>query len=201
MTLMSAFAILYYPVMLSSILITGLGSFVILIVFQIIFQLFQFYIPSANMISALLITYLVFTGYRLAIQENLQWRSLKQSQYLGELDEMKANFLSLVSHDLKTPLAKIQAMVERMRHELQLPPSERSDWKDLIDSIENSNHEMKRYISSILNLSRIESQKVILNTKSHDMNLLIQQVITRLTPLAQQKNISFEVLLEPLFFD
>ena len=77
---MAAFTILYYPVMTSSILITGLGSFVILIFFQLIFQLFHFYIPSSNMIGALLITYLVFTGYRLAIQENLQWRALKQAQ-------------------------------------------------------------------------------------------------------------------------
>jgi signal transduction histidine kinase len=151
------------------------------------------------MMSSLLITYLVFTGYRLAIQENLQWRSLKQAQYLKELDQMKTNFLSLVSHDLKTPLAKIQAIAERMRRELQLPLEERSDWKDLIDSIENSNGEMKRYISSILNLSKIESQKVILNMKSNDVNLLIQQALKRLSPLAAQKNISFEEHLEPLF--
>ncbi|MEO7163545.1 MAG: ATP-binding protein, partial [Bdellovibrionia bacterium] len=199
MILMAAFAILYYPVMMSSILITGLGSFVILIVFQFIFQIFHLYIPSANMIGSLLITYLVFTGYRLAIQENLQWRSLKQAQHLRELDQMKTNFLSLVSHDLKTPLAKIQAIVERLRRELQLPPADRSDWKDLIDSIENSNNEMKRYISSILNLSKIESQKVILNMKSNDVNLLIKQALKRLAPLAQQKNITFQESLEPLF--
>jgi two-component system phosphate regulon sensor histidine kinase PhoR len=199
MILMAAFAILYYPVMMSSILITGLGSFVILIVFQFVFQIFHLYIPSANMIGSLLITYLVFTGYRLAIQENLQWRSLKQAQHLRELDQMKTNFLSLVSHDLKTPLAKIQAMVERLRRELQLPTADRSDWKDLIDSIENSNNEMKRYISSILNLSKIESQKVILNMKSNDLNLLIKQALRRLAPLAQQKNITFQESLEPLF--
>jgi signal transduction histidine kinase len=199
MILMAAFAILYFPVMMSSILITGLGSFVILISFQLIFQLFHLYIPSANMIGSLLITYLVFTGYRLAMQENLQWRALKQAQHLRELDQMKTNFLSLVSHDLKTPLAKIQAMVERLRREFQLPTVDRSDWKDLIDSIENSNNEMKRYISSILNLSKIESQKVILNMKSNDVNLLIKQALKRLAPLAQQKNITFQESLEPLF--
>jgi signal transduction histidine kinase len=138
---------------------------------------------------------LVFTGYRLAYQENRQWRSLKQTQYLRELDEMKTNFLSLVSHDLKTPIAKIQAGVERLGRELNL--TERQ--QELLQSIENSNNELKNYILSILNLSRIESQQVILNKKSNDINLLIQKTLKRLRPLAQQKSITIEERLETLF--
>ncbi len=199
MILIGAFYIIYYPVLTSAIAITSTGIVVIGFLFQVIYQIFDIYIPSANIMCSLLITYLVFTGYRLALQENLQWQSLKQAQYLKELDQMKTNFLSLVSHDLKTPLAKIQAVAERMRRELTLPIEERSDWKELIDSIENSNTEMKRFTTSILNLSKIESQKVILNKKSNDINSLINQAIKRLQPLAQQKNIQFEEFLEPLF--
>lgn len=194
--LLGALCIVYYPVMVSAIAITGTGILIVTIFFQFLFQFFDLYIPSANVYCSLLITYLIFTGYRLAMQENLQWRSLKEAQYIRELDQMKTNFLSLVSHDLKTPLAKIQAMVERLRREL---PSERSDWKELIDSIENSNIELQRFITSILNLSKLESQKVILNKKSNDINLLIQQALKRLRPLAQQKNIKMEEYLEPLF--
>jgi signal transduction histidine kinase len=112
---------------------------------------------------------------------------------------MKTNFLSLVSHDLKTPLAKIQAMVERMRREIQLPQEDRSDWREIVDSIENSNNEMKSFITSILNISKLESQKVILNMKSNDINLLIQQSLKRLNPLAQQKNLEIVLSLDPLF--
>ncbi len=199
MILAGAFYIIYYPVLISAIAITGTGMAIVICLFQLIFQIFDLYIPSANIILSLFITYLVFTGYRLALQENLQWRTLKQAQYLRELDKMKTNFLSLVSHDLKTPLAKIQAVVERLRRESNLPPEARSDWKELLDSIENSNNEMKRFITSILNLSKIESQKVILNKKSNDINLLIQQALKRLGPLAQQKNLTFEESLDPLF--
>ncbi|MGK5085931.1 ATP-binding protein [Bdellovibrionota bacterium FG-2] len=199
MVFIASFYIVTYPVLISSIAVTGTGVAVAVILFQIIFQAFDIYIPSANVGASLLITYLVFTGFRQALQENLQWRALKQSQYLRELDQMKTNFLSLVSHDLKTPIAKIQAVVERLRRESHLPPEEHGDWKELFDSIENSNNELKNYITSILNLSRIESQKVILNMKSNDINLLIQQALKRLRPIAQQKNISIEESLEPLF--
>jgi signal transduction histidine kinase len=199
MIIIAAFYILYFPVLINSIAIVSTGILVVIFGFQIIFQLWSVYIPSANCILALLITYLVFTGYRLAIQENLQWRNLKQAQYLKELDRMKTNFLTLMSHDLKTPLAKIQAVAERMRREIQLPPDQRSDWRELIDSIENSNNELKRFITSVLNLSKIESQKVILNKKSNDINFLIKQTLKRLRPLAQQKNIAIIENLEPLF--
>lgn len=195
----AAFYILYFPVIMSSLSIVATGVLLIIFGFQIIFQLWSIYVPAANCILALLITYLVFTGYRLALQENLQWRTLKQAQYLKELDRMKTNFLTLMSHDLKTPLAKIQAVAERMKRELQLPPEQRSDWRELVDSIENSNNELKRFITSVLNLSKIESQKVILNKKSNDINLLIGQALKRLRPLAQQKSIKIIEILEPLF--
>lgn len=199
MILIAAIYIIYYPVLISAIAITFTGTLIVIVLFQILFQLFDLYFPSANIVCSLLFTYLIFTGYRLAFQENLQWRSLKQAQYLRELDRMKTNFLTLVSHDLKTPLAKIQAVVEKIRRELNLPPHERSDWREMIDSIENSNNEMQHFITSILNFSKIESQKVILNKKSNDINLLIQQALKRLSPLAQQKGIKIEQILDPLF--
>lgn len=188
----AAFYIIYYPVVISALAVTITGLFVLGFVFQLLFQLFGIYVPSANLGLSLLVTYLVFTGYRLAFQENLQWRSLKQSQYLRELDQMKTNFLSLVSHDLKTPIAKIQAVVERLRRESPLP-------KDHLDSIENSNNELKHYITSILNLSKIESQKVILNMKSNDINRIIQECLKRLRPIASSRGITIEESLEPLF--
>src|SRR4029077_18444020 len=97
-----------------------------------------------------------------ALQDNLQGRRARNQQHMRELDQMKTNFLSLVSHDLKTPLAKIQAVVDRMRRELDGHEA----WRELVDSLDSSNQELKNYILSILNLSRLESQKTILNKKS-----------------------------------
>jgi signal transduction histidine kinase len=199
MTLLAAISIIYHSVLVSAIGITATSIAVVVILFQFIFQFFGIYFPAVHPLCSLLVTYLIFTGYRLALQENQQWRSLKQAQYRRELDQMKTNFLTLVSHDLKTPLAKIQAVAERLRAELELPLHQRSDWREWIDSIENSNNEMKHFVTSILNLSKLESQEVILNKKSNDINYLIQLALRRLRPLAQQRNIQIEDSLEPLF--
>lgn len=202
MMIVVALYVIYYPVVIHALAAAGTGLLIVFGVLQLIFEYLNVYIPSANLSLSMLITYLVFSGYRLAYQENLQWRSQQHAQSLRELDEMKTNFLSLVSHDLKTPIAKIQAVSERLRREMQLPDAERptyKEWKDLLDSIENSNNELKHYITSLLNLSKIESRKVILNKKSNDINVLIRQTLKRLRPLSQQKDITIDEKLEPLF--
>ncbi len=185
MVLLGAFVIISYPVLISALVLSGTAIVTTFVIFQVIFQFTAIYLPVSNVWVALFITYLVFTGYRLAFQDSLQWR-------LRELDRMKSNFLSLMSHDLKTPLAKIQAVAERMRREGGFTP-------DLVDSIENSNNELKHSITSILTLSKIESQKVVLNKRSNDINQLILHALKRLEPLASQKCIKVEESLEPLF--
>ncbi len=188
----TAYTIIYFPIVSSALIVVGVGLFLVIVSFQIIFQLFSVYIMATPMALAVLAAYLVFTGYRLAVQENTQWRSVKQAQYLRELDQMKSNFLSLVSHDLKTPIAKIQAVVERLRREGKFPA-------EALESIETSNNELKHYISSILNLSRIESQKVILNKKTNDINQVVRTVLRRVRSLSQQKSLTVEEELEPIF--
>lgn len=199
MILLGALIVIYNPVLYSSVALVLAGIALLVPLFQGLFYFLDLYIPSANITGSMFVTYMAFTGYRMAVQENLQWRNLKQSQYLRELDQMKTNFLTLVSHDLKTPVAKIQAMVDRMRKEAQLPPHERGNWLELVDSVDHSNQELKHFINSILQLSRIESQKVILNKKSNDPNVLVRKVLKRLEPLASQKNLKIEDHLEPLF--
>ncbi len=188
--------ILSSTILLAAIVIPTLGAVFLLLGYHLLLTWTGVYIPLTHGVVALLAAYLVFTGYLQAVQENRQWRSLKEAQYLRELDQMKTNFLSLVSHDLKTPIAKIQAVVERLRRDSGLNQEQRLE---LLESIDASNQELKHYITSILNLSRIESQKVILNKKSNDINLTVREVLRRLRPIAGAKQIQFEEDLEPLF--
>ncbi len=188
--------ILNATILMAAIVIPAAGAATLVLGCHLLLIASGIYVPYAHGVVALLSSYLVFTGYLQAVQENRQWRSLKEAQYLRELDEMKTNFLSLVSHDLKTPIAKIQAVVERLRRDAELPQTQRLE---LLESIDSSNQELKHYIMSILNLSRIESQKVILNKKSNDINRTVRGVLQRLLPIALSKQVRFEEDLEPLF--
>ncbi|HUP56570.1 MAG TPA: HAMP domain-containing sensor histidine kinase, partial [Bdellovibrionota bacterium] len=78
-------------------------------------------------------------------------------------------------------------------------PERGTELGEVVESLENSNQELKRYIESVLSLSKIESQKVILNRKSNDINRVIERALRRLQPLAKPKGIALETDLEPLF--
>lgn len=197
--LLCALNIVYYPVIISGLSVLGSSIVVLGIAPQAILHFLGIYIPTAHGFLAVLATYLVFTSYRLAYQENLQWRGLKQSQLLRETDELKTNFLSLVSHDLKTPIAKIQATLERIKRDLSSRANEKTEFKEWIDSIETSNQELRGYIESILSLSKIEGQKIIVNKATADINILLEKIIKRLKPIAQHKNVLIQTDLEPLF--
>jgi signal transduction histidine kinase len=187
-------------VMKSSILISSLtiglgGLFICTLGFQIPLFTHGFYIPTANFGAAILITYLVFTGYRLALQETREWRNFQETETRRALEEMKSNFISLMSHDLKTPIAKISAMTDKLKREI--PPS--AAISETLQSLESSNLELKNYINRIIDLSRIESQDITLKLRSHDMNAVIENCIKRLQNKATVKNITLEKNLEPLF--
>jgi hypothetical protein len=194
--LATGIGILSSAISMSALLVPLLGSLILIGGYQALLATAHLYVPMLGGVIAILASYLVFTGYLQAVQENRQWRSLKEAQYLRELDQMKTNFLTLVSHDLKTPIAKIQAMVERLRRDEELTRDQR---QELLDSIETSNQELRHFISSVLHLSRIESQKVILQPRPNDLNRTIQQTIRRFEAVAAQKQLTLEEDLEPLF--
>jgi signal transduction histidine kinase len=113
---------------------------------------------------------------------------------LAELEQLKNNFVSLISHDLKTPIAKIQAIVDRL-----LNDSATLNFQGDLKSLRLSSDELNRYIQSILKVLRVESRDFQLNKEVGDINETVQEAIEQLTPLASEKGIQIESNLEPMF--
>lgn len=193
--LVTATFVLFYPILLATVLTVGCGLITLGLIYQALLATAGLHIPAANDAGAILATYLVFSGFKVAYQETLQWKAIKQTQVLREVDRLKTNFLSLFSHDLKTPIAKIQAMAELLQRDGDLKPNQ----AEHVRVIQKSNNELKDYIVSILNLSRIETNKMQLNKKSNDINQTIEEIVERLRFLAEQKSIGISCELEPMF--
>ena len=102
----------------------------------------------------------------------------------------------MMSHDLKTPLARIQGMTElAMRDNNQLSEQQ----LDALRTINTSSQELTEFVGSILDLGRVESKEIKLQLKSKDINALIRDVISKLEYLAKQKNITIMTEFEPIF--
>ncbi len=159
------------------------------------FDSFAIWIPIISPISLFIFIWLLFTAYQALRIEKAHMRLKQEQSYLAELEQLKNNFVSLISHDLKTPIAKIQAVIDRLMSAGDAPP----EMKDDLFSLKNYSEELNRYIQSILKVLRVESRDFKIMKETADINGVIENVLERLRPLAATKGIRIETSLEPMF--
>src|SRR5690606_4964424 len=111
------------------------------------------------------------------------------------VDHLKQNFISLMSHDLKTPVAKIAGIADI----LKMKVSDKSEQGELVDNIMEATKELNSFINSILDLTKIESQNLTLKKESKDINKIIESTIDKLSFEASAKKIEIESELSPLY--
>ena len=101
-----------------------------------------------------------------------------------------------MSHDLKTPLARIQGMTEMA---MAQPQNLSDTQREALETINQSSDEPANFISSVLNLTRIESKELKLHLQSKDINQLLEDTVRKFQFLAKSKNIEMVLELEPIF--
>ena len=92
-----------------------------------------------------------------------------------ELSQLKSNFVSLVSHEFRTPLGIIQTSAELLRdlHD-RMPMTER---RDHLDSIARNTHRMAAMMEGVLVLSRLEAGKLDFRPTPLDLNIFFRRVV------------------------
>ena len=160
-----------------------------------IFDTFAIWTPLQSPLILILLIWITYLGYHAIRIEKAHSMLQQEQKYLSDLEQLKNNFVSLISHDLKTPIAKIQAVVDRLDHAAELPNAIKNDFINL----KTYSDELNRYIQSILKVLRVESKDFKINKETADINGVIENVILRLNPLAQQKSIEIELFLDPIF--
>jgi two-component system phosphate regulon sensor histidine kinase PhoR len=113
------------------------------------------------------------------------------------IQQMKNDFVSHVSHELKTPLASITAFTE------MLADGEANDEKtrkEFYSVIQNQAQRLNRLIEDILNSSRIESGLIKINKETASLTMLIEEQLQMIKGFAEEKNV--EVIgQKPIVYD
>jgi len=107
-----------------------------------------------------------------------------------EISRMKNDFVSHVSHELKTPLASINAYAE------MLVDGEAENQETVVDFckiIQSQAQRLNRLIEEILNISRIESGLIKVDKKPFSMTILIQDSAKMIESYAGEKNITIAI--------
>lgn len=93
---------------------------------------------------------------------------------LKSLDKLKDEFISLTSHELRTPMTAIKSylwmVLNRYAHSLTAKN------KEYLGRVYNSTERLINLVNDMLNVSRIESGKIVLKLADFDMLLLIDDV-------------------------
>jgi len=110
----------------------------------------------------------------------------ERARQLKELDLEKDNFLSLVAHDLKSPLTKIQGLANLINATGSLS-EEQKGYLTLMGRISN---DARSLIENILELSLLESGKLIIQTEEIKIHEMLGNIIEEYQDIANQKNIS-----------
>jgi signal transduction histidine kinase len=177
-------------------LMLGFSMLVFIVFSLLIFSLLRWVIPVAHPLLAVFICYYFVIPYRLIIENRKSWEYYQKNRLLTQVEELKSNFMRMMSHDLKTPLARIQGMTEVISKE---GPELTDTQKKALDTIQQSSDELTEFIASILSLSRIESKEMKLQLKSRDVNQIVREVIRKHEYMAKRKEIEIVAELEPLF--
>lgn len=126
--------------------------------------------------------------------ENLQERIEEQvrkyrvaNEKLRKLDETKDEFISMASHQLRTPLTSVKGYLSMV---LEGDVGElNAQQKDLLKQSYLSSQRMVNLIADLLNLSRLNTGKFVIDSHPTDLRMIVDQEIVQLAESAKAKNI------------
>jgi signal transduction histidine kinase len=175
-----------------------LGTFsVSLLLFLPLPLLGNLWLPLGAPFLATLMSFYLMIPVRLYTENRKRFELEKENRLLHQVEEMKTNFLQLVTHDLKTPVAKIQGLTEQLKRSL----GDRLGGKDLetMNHLFSANEELNHFIGSLLELTKLDNQGLRVNLQSKDINQLLESVVLKHRFSAQAKQIEIRLDFEPLF--
>jgi len=114
-----------------------------------------------------------------------------------EIAKMKTDFVSNVSHELKTPLASIKAYIEMLQDGEAADEQTRGEFYGIIATETDRLH---RLIENILNISRIESGVVKVVKEPISLTGVVKQVCDVAIVQAKAKHIELTQRLAPVYY-
>lgn len=110
---------------------------------------------------------------------------------MNALDESRQEFVSNVSHELKTPITSMKVLADSLNTQEDVPIELYKEFmSDIVEEIDRES----KIIDDLLTLVKMDKSATTLNISSVNINELLELILKRLKPIAQKKNI--ELLFE-----
>ena len=156
------------------------------IAFFLVLSLFISYLLTRNKVSSLRIV------EALENEKNLRKITAQAYHEAEQANTAKSDFLSAMSHDLRTPMNAIVGLCILLEREANNPQKV----LDYVRKLKGSSHHLLGLINDILDMSKIESGKVALNVREFSIATLIDNINNIVRPQANDREQVFEIFVE-----
>lgn len=110
---------------------------------------------------------------------------------IKQVDDSRQEFVSNVSHELKTPMTSIKVLADSLNMQENVPVELYKEFmSDIVEEIDREND----IISDLLTLVKMDKKSIDLNITEININEMVELILKRLRPIAAKRNI--ELVLE-----
>lgn len=126
------------------------------------------------------------TGFLVELRDDTNQQTY--IKMINQTSENKSNFLSNVSHEIRTPINSVLGMNEMILRECK-----DEQILEYADNINTSGKTLLQLINDILDLSKIESGKLEIFPDNFELKAMLLDVENMIAPLASHKNLEFKI--------
>jgi signal transduction histidine kinase len=113
------------------------------------------------------------------------------ARQLAELERLRAEFVSVASHELKTPINVIIGYLELLQQGIYDPVTPKQ--KEILDTINKQANALTRLVKRLLDISRFEASGGKLEVREMDLQRFLGTLESSFSVLAMQRDIAFSV--------
>jgi signal transduction histidine kinase len=119
---------------------------------------------------------------------------IRNFEIVAQANKMKSEFVSIASHQLKTPLSKVSWAAELLilKHKEGLT----NEQHQIIERIISANEEMSRLVKDLLDVARIDQGSLFLADERVKLNEIVEEVVKNSKDLAKSFDVKMNVIIE-----
>lgn len=136
------------------------------------------------------------------MEEEIQEKSFTETEQIADafnqvmarsklLDESRKEFVSNVSHELKTPLTSMKVLADSL---VQMPDAPVEFYREFMEDISAEIDRENAIIADLLTMVKLDKTQAEMNIQAQNINELLELILKRLKPIAAKQNV--EMVLE-----
>lgn len=160
-----------------------------------------------NLFIALCVVFLVLLLLIVALIQYINYKKRYEKEILNaknkaeEASNLKAHFISNISHELKTPINVILCAIQLI--ELKNSKNNHDNEKKNISIVKDNCYRLIRLISNIIDIEKAELNDLKLNLENNNIVTLTEEIVMSVIPYAEKKNLNliFDTYEEEVMID